>query len=127
MVIAQSLARRSRTKTVVTVGPACQDPDMLRRLVDAGADVFRLNMAHGARAEHERTLRAIRQIEHEIRQPLGVLVDLAGPKIRLGDLESPVYCNLDEEFVFVRGSTRQRNRLTCSYPADNRQFDQFDA
>lgn len=81
-----ALVNRSRTKLVATVGPACDSPDMLARLAQAGVDVFRLNMAHGTTDSHKQTLDNIRQLGERLSRPLGVLVDLAGPKIRLGQL-----------------------------------------
>lgn len=116
MPVSEPFANRPRTKTVVTVGPACREPSMLKQLVDEGADVFRLNMAHGTQAEHLETLRNIRQIEAALGRPFAVLVDLAGPKIRLGELnENPVVCSLDEEFTFVRGDSSGPRQLTCTY------------
>ena len=75
-----------RTKIVATVGPACRAEETLRGLIQAGVDVFRLNMAHGSIEEHEETLGRIRRVSDDLGRPVGVLVDLAGPKIRLGEL-----------------------------------------
>jgi pyruvate kinase len=61
---------------------------MIRRLFDAGADVFRLNFSHGTRDDHKRRFDAIRAIEAEIKRPIGILQDLQGPKIRIGTLKS---------------------------------------
>jgi pyruvate kinase len=112
----EPVANRSRTKIVATVGPACRDPKILRQMVGAGVDVFRLNMAHGTRAEHEQFLATIRAAEADAHRPLAVLVDLAGPKIRLGTVTpDPLPCPLDAEFRFVRDSTASPNDLTCNY------------
>ncbi len=61
---------------------------MIRRLFEAGADVFRLNFSHGARDDHKRRLDIIRALEAEIKRPIGVLQDLQGPKIRIGTLKT---------------------------------------
>ena len=74
--------QRARTKIVATVGPACREEAQLASLIEAGVDVFRLNMAHGELAQHEEVLDRIRRISDELNNPVGVLVDLAGPKIR---------------------------------------------
>jgi pyruvate kinase len=98
-------AQTVRTKIVATVGPACREESMLRGLVDAGVDVFRLNMAHGSIDEHQESLNRIRRVSAEAGRPVGVLVDLAGPKIRLGELPGgAVECQPGAEIRFVRGS-----------------------
>jgi pyruvate kinase len=73
-----------RTKIVATVGPACARADVLRKLVEAGADLFRINFSHGQPAEWQAALDVIRQVEREAARPIGVLGDLCGPKIRVG-------------------------------------------
>jgi len=94
-----------RTKIVATVGPASRGEEALRGLVAAGVDVFRLNMAHGSPAEHEETLGRIRAVSREAGRPVGVLVDLAGPKIRLGDLPGgTVECVEGTRIRLVRGT-----------------------
>jgi pyruvate kinase len=75
-----------RTKIVATIGPACRAEAVLAELVQAGVDVFRLNMAHGSPAEHQESLDRVRRVAAAAGRPIGVLVDLAGPKLRLGDL-----------------------------------------
>src|SRR5262245_53216387 len=112
---------RAHTKIVATVGPASRDEAMLSALIDAGVDVFRLNMAHGEIAQHEETLNLIRKLSAEKRHPVGVLVDLAGPKIRLGEIPGgSVECRIGDEFRFIRGeSTDDAYRLTTTYPLLN--------
>lgn len=73
-----------RTKIVATIGPATQNKEVLRRLIRAGASTFRLNFSHGDHDYHQNSIRLIRQIAFELNQPVGILQDLQGPKIRLG-------------------------------------------
>ncbi|MCS7031650.1 MAG: pyruvate kinase [Gloeomargarita sp. SKYG116] len=73
-----------RTKIVATVGPACNTPEILRAMVEAGVNTFRLNFSHGTHADHQRHIRLIRQLSFELNRPIGILQDLQGPKIRLG-------------------------------------------
>lgn len=73
-----------RTKIVATVGPGCANPETLRQMILAGANTFRLNFSHGDHDVHLRSIRLIRQVENELNQPIGILQDLQGPKIRLG-------------------------------------------
>jgi pyruvate kinase len=73
-----------RTKIVATIGPATSKPEVLRELIEAGATTLRLNFSHGTHDDHQRNIRTIRQISFELNQPVGILQDLQGPKIRLG-------------------------------------------
>lgn len=79
---------RRKVKIVATVGPASDDAKVLQQLVDAGVNVFRMNFSHGSHAEHLRRYQLIRNVEEQSGRPLGVLVDLQGPKLRLGELAS---------------------------------------
>ena len=78
--------RHRNTKIVATLGPASSAPAMIRQLFDAGVDVFRLNFSHGTHADHKLRYDAIRQIEADVGRPVGILMDLQGPKLRLGKL-----------------------------------------
>ena len=108
---------RCRTKIVATVGPACDSIDSLQKLVDAGVDVFRINTAHGTEADHDRVLATINRVR-ESRRPVGVLVDLAGPKIRLGELlKEPTHLQVGSQVRFVRGTDSQTEwEFTSNYP-----------
>lgn len=112
-----AVRRASHTKIVATVGPACESPAMLAHLIRAGVDVFRINTAHGTRDDHARLLGAVRSAEEETGHPVGVLVDLAGPKMRLGELAGgAITCQSGEELRFVRGDRTQRpTELVCTY------------
>lgn len=79
-------SRPSRTKIVATVGPASSSRERLESLIVAGVDVFRLNMAHAGPDEQTGRLEAIRAAAESVGRPVAVLTDLAGPKIRLGEI-----------------------------------------
>jgi pyruvate kinase len=83
----------ARTKLVCTLGPASATPKMVQGLVRAGASVFRLNFSHGEPDEHERMVALVRDAERETGVPLAVLVDLPGPKVRLGGV-APDPCHI---------------------------------
>jgi pyruvate kinase len=72
------------TKIIATVGPASADEATLRALVEAGADVFRVNFSHGSHDDHRAVYQRIRALEADLGRPIGVLMDLQGPKLRLG-------------------------------------------
>ena len=76
--------RGRKVKILATVGPASREPEMLKKLLRAGADAFRVNMSHGEHADHAATIRAIRALEKEFTRPIAILADLQGPKLRVG-------------------------------------------
>src|SRR5271163_2871154 len=79
------MRRQRSAKIVATLGPASSSPAMLRALFDAGVDVFRCNFSHGTHDDHRQLFTAIRQIETDTGRPIGILADLQGPKLRLGN------------------------------------------
>jgi pyruvate kinase len=80
--------RRTRSaKIVATLGPSTSDEETIRALFERGVDVFRLNFSHGTQSDHAQRLATIRALEKEFGRPIGVLLDLQGPKLRLGTFE----------------------------------------
>ncbi len=92
---------------------------MLCRLIRAGVSVFRINTAHGDESDRTQMLANVRTAAAVVGAPIGILVDLAGPKIRLGKLHAdPTTCNAGEVFRFVPGDrSRAADELTSNYPA----------
>jgi len=78
------MRRYRNAKIVATLGPASSDRATIEALFDAGADVFRLNFSHGTHADHKERLDLLRAVERERGRPMGVLLDLQGPKLRVG-------------------------------------------
>ncbi|MCT2560017.1 pyruvate kinase [Tsuneonella sp. YG55] len=76
--------RKRKVKVLATIGPASRSPAMLEKLLRAGADAFRVNMSHGAHADHAATIKAIRDLEKASGRPIAILADLQGPKLRVG-------------------------------------------
>src|SRR4249919_57947 len=76
--------RARKVKILATLGPASSDPDMIRALVEAGADAFRINMSHGSQAEKAKLVDAIRGLEKTLHRPMTIVFDLQGPKLRVG-------------------------------------------
>ena len=87
-----------RTKIVATIGPASRDPETLRRMVQAGMDVARLNFSHGTVEEHAETSRMVRDAANAAGRPVAILQDLPGPKLRIGQLR-------DDRVELETGST----------------------
>jgi len=80
------MTTQKRTKIVCTLGPATETKDMIRALVDAGMNVARLNFSHGTYENHALLISRVREVEQETGQPIAILQDLQGPKIRVGEL-----------------------------------------
>ncbi len=89
-----------RTKIVVTLGPSLDDPQMLERVILAGAVVFRANFSHGEISVHEKRIQAVREIAAQHEKPVAILVDLQGPKIRIGRFKhQKVFLSEGQSFI----------------------------
>ena len=89
-------------KIVCTIGPASRDIETMRQLLNVGMDVVRINMAHGSYDDHKLTISNTRQLESESGKPIAILMDLAGPKLRIGDVEGgEVILNEGDEFAIT--------------------------
>ena len=88
------------TKIVATLGPATDAPGILEQLLAAGVDVFRLNASHGTQQEHADRIAAVRAAARQARIHAGILLDLQGPKIRLGRFENGS-CVLENGAIFT--------------------------
>lgn len=106
-VMSRYLAPRSRkVRVLATLGPASRSPDMIKTLFRAGADAFRVNMSHGSHEDHAKVIVAIREMEGEFNRPTTILVDLQGPKLRVGRFaESMVTLKHGATFVLDRDPT----------------------
>ena len=107
-----------RTKIVATIGPACWDEPVLRRVILAGMDVARLNFSHGTHERHLQTLRTVRELGEELGRPVAVLQDLQGPKIRVGSLVDgkPIELHAGERLdVTTRDIVGGPGRISTTY------------
>src|SRR5687768_2702518 len=84
-----------RTKIVCTLGPATDPPGVVARLIESGMDVARINASHGNHADHARRIQLVRRSARESGRPVAILIDLPGPKFRIGELPDGC-CKLDE-------------------------------
>ncbi len=113
-----------KTKTIATVGPASSSADVLGRMIDAGIDVFRLNFSHGTLDEHKQVLDRIRAQAHERDTAIAIMGDLAGPKIRIGEVGSdprsgagPCVIRRGDSLIIQRQSiVGDQRRLSTTWP-----------
>ncbi len=80
-----NMRRERAAKIISTLGPSSTSPEVIANLFEAGADVFRLNFSHGQHEEHKELYDSIRKIEADYNRPIGIIADLQGPKIRVGN------------------------------------------
>ena len=108
-----------QTKIIATIGPASEGADVIRALVDAGVDVFRLNFSHGTHASHGATIERIRTAAAASGRPVAILQDLSGPKIRTGRLSGgPLTLRAGEQLVVEVGDDAGGpGRITTTYAA----------
>lgn len=108
-----------RTKIVATIGPASRSPDVLRQLMLAGMNVARLNFSHGSYEDHAQNIQSLRTIAAELNQPLTLLQDLQGPKIRVGELPAAGLALTKGEsltLVPMAEFTGEANTVAIDYP-----------
>ncbi len=111
------LLKLRRTKIVATIGPATESAEMITRLVEAGVNVFRLNMSHGEQEGHRLVYQRIREVSAQKGMPVAILADLCGPKIRVGEIENGVMALEDgsKVIVTVRNVTGSHGLIPCQY------------
>lgn len=82
--------KRTKTKIVATLGPASKDYETIQKLIESGVSMFRINTSHGEKEEHAEKIKIIRKLSEELQRNIPVLIDLQGPKIRVGQISQPV-------------------------------------
>ncbi len=108
-----------RTKVIATLGPACSSAAMIEKLVASGVDVVRINMSHGDHQTHRRTVARVRRAAHRAGRHVGILMDLCGPKIRVGrfEQESIVLNTGETVIVTTRRVSGADGLIPCQYPS----------
>lgn len=108
------MTRNRSTKIVATLGPASPDGDVIDSLYQAGADLFRLNLSHGSYADHLARLQAIRRVESKNGRPIGVVLDLHGPKLHVSTFEEGrATLRSGDSFVFDQDPTPGNIQRVC--------------
>ena len=106
-----------KTKILATIGPASQSREMLSRLIRAGVQIFRLNFSHGDSASFVNIVKTIRELEIVYKRPVTIMQDLAGPKIRIGSLDSPLSVSKGDKLLL--GPARLRSGELPFIPFDH--------
>lgn len=92
--------KETKTKIVATLGPASNSPEMIEKLIKSGVNVFRLNFSHGTHNQHRTNFESIRRTASKLQKVIGILLDLQGPKIRVGKFEEGAV-HLEENKTFI--------------------------
>jgi pyruvate kinase len=106
-----------RTKIVATIGPATAEVDRVHALVELGVDIVRLNFAHGTHETHGRVIQWVREAAADVGKPMAILADLAGPKIRIGDLAAPINLNDRGNVVLAPEDSATGDEIPTTYAA----------
>lgn len=111
--------KERKTKIVCTIGPASESAEVLEALIRAGMNVSRLNFSHGTHEEHLRKIATLRHLSDRLRQPMAILQDLAGPKIRVGEVKGgEVELKRGEHFLLTnRKVTDDEKGVSITYPS----------
>ncbi|MEL7158312.1 MAG: pyruvate kinase, partial [Actinomycetota bacterium] len=105
-----------RTKIIASIGPACSDESTMKAMVEAGMDVARLNLSHGTVDEAVERLHQLRRIAEGSGRVVGIMADLPGPKVRIGELEAPIELATNAEVLLEPGDgTSTTERLFVDY------------
>ena len=112
-----------KTKIVATLGPATSTKEVLKAMIEAGANVFRINFSHADYSGVEQRIKMIRELNEEFGFKTGILADLQGPKLRVGVMKEDVVVNVGDEIIFSTGApfegTKERVYMTYeTFPQD---------
>jgi len=104
--------KHNRTKIMATIGPACNTPEILQEMIEAGLSVCRLNFSHGSHEEHLKVIRTIQAINKKLKTHVAIMADLQGPKLRIGNVQ-------DHQVELIKGDTVNLVTQECISTSDN--------
>ena len=108
------MRRNRKAKIIATLGPSTSNFKSIKKLFDQGADVFRLNFSHDTKESHVKRFKDIRNLEKKVNKPIGILMDLQGPKLRVGRFEEgPVFLKQGKKFIFDSNPTLGNKFRVC--------------
>jgi pyruvate kinase len=107
-----------KVKIIATLGPSSDNPEIIYKLADAGVNIFRINLSHASEREIENRIQWVRDAEEKLQKPIGILGDLAGPKIRIGEIEEDVTIQKDQEITIVKDEiTGNKHIFSLNHPS----------
>ena len=107
----------NRTKIVATLGPATSSPDVLEQMIRAGVNIFRINFSHGAHDVISQAVHHIRELNRKLNTNVGLLADLQGPKLRIGEVEKGTELEPGKEILITtRECVGNPGKVYITYP-----------
>ncbi|HMY55714.1 MAG TPA: pyruvate kinase, partial [Candidatus Obscuribacter sp.] len=105
--------RNTRTKIIATIGPSCRDPQVIGEMVNAGMDVARINCSHASAEFIQDVVADIRELSSRMEHPIGILLDLSGPKLRTSKLKNnePVMLEKGKTFTLTNRKVEGTNEI----------------
>jgi len=103
-----------KTRIIATIGPASDSKENMKKIVEAGVNVFRLNFSHGTHESHKKIIDLAKKLREEIKRPLGIMADLQGPRIRVGNEESFEIEKGEIIFVSDKKTTQEKELIIDS-------------
>ncbi len=108
----------NKTKIIATIGPATSDKDTLRKLIESGMDVVRINFSHGSHEQHLKVVTNIKQLNLEMNRSISILGDLQGPKLRIGEVKEGTFLKEGHELTITTTEcVGDSDQLYVNYPA----------
>ena len=107
--------KRTKTKIIATLGPSTEKYEIIKQLVESGVTVFRINTSHGEQSEHAQRIKRIRDVEKELNKNLPIMIDLQGPKIRVGKIPEPIVIKKGDEIILEHTSEIKEGIVPVDY------------
>jgi len=115
--LSQLIKEHQKTKIIATLGPKTNDLKMITKLIRAGTNLFRLNFSHESLAHHMQNILHIRKAEKSIGYPIGIIADIQGPKIRIGELSSKTLeLKPNQEVTFTLDESKEKHHIHLPHP-----------
>ncbi len=107
--------KRVKTKIVATLGPSSSSYEIIKQLALSGVTMFRINTSHGKKEEHKEKIKYIRQIEQELERNIPIMIDLQGPKIRVGKIQEPILIKKGDEIILEHTTENKSGIIPVDY------------
>ena len=98
-----------KTKILATIGPSSEKITKIEKLISSGVDAFRINCSHTTESQFENYIKNIRKVEKKLKKPIGILIDLQGPKLRIGEIENNIPLKRGQKLLFINSKKSSKS------------------